>query len=151
MIFIAHRGNINGPDRANENNPLYIQNTLSKGFDVEVDVWYHHGKWLLGHDFVPNMLEIDVSFFENPRIWTHAKNVSALTHLLKIPMVNCFYHDKDNVTITSKQYIWGFEGGCPERSIIVSFPPAPRKLARELCLGICSDFVQLLKEEWSKQ
>ena len=50
MIFIAHRGNINGPDRANENNPLYIQNTLSKGFDVEVDVWYHHGKWLLGHE-----------------------------------------------------------------------------------------------------
>jgi hypothetical protein len=50
MILISHRGNLNGKDVDNENNPLYIDRALGKGYDVEVDVWYVNGKWYLGHD-----------------------------------------------------------------------------------------------------
>ena len=38
MKLIAHRGNINGPNPEMENNPEYILNTLSLGYDCEIDV-----------------------------------------------------------------------------------------------------------------
>ena len=50
MILISHRGNLNGKDIENENNPLYIDRALGKGYDVEIDVWYNGGIWYLGHD-----------------------------------------------------------------------------------------------------
>ena len=39
MIFIAHRGNFSGPDKATENSVQSIDAALLKGFDVEIDVW----------------------------------------------------------------------------------------------------------------
>ena len=39
MIYISHRGNINGPNPQMENDPRYIENTLGKGYNVEVDVF----------------------------------------------------------------------------------------------------------------
>ena len=32
MIFISHRGNLNGADADNENHPEYIKNALDEGF-----------------------------------------------------------------------------------------------------------------------
>ena len=39
MIYISHRGNIEGKSEKNENNPEYIMKAVDKGFDVEIDVW----------------------------------------------------------------------------------------------------------------
>jgi len=50
MIYISHRGNINGRIEDSENKPEYIDDTIQLGFDVEIDVWYIDGKWWLGHD-----------------------------------------------------------------------------------------------------
>ncbi len=49
-IIIAHRGNIDGPLKAEENKPKYIDAALENGFDVEVDLWLENGHFLLGHD-----------------------------------------------------------------------------------------------------
>ena len=49
MIFISHRGNINGNNFL-ENNPDYISETIGKGFDVEIDLWVKKGQLYLGHD-----------------------------------------------------------------------------------------------------
>ena len=49
MIFISHRGNLNGKNKKLENKPAYIKDAIKKGFNVEVDVWYTHG-FYLGHD-----------------------------------------------------------------------------------------------------
>ena len=38
MILIAHRGNVSGPNPEMENNPLYIDRALEKGYDVEIDI-----------------------------------------------------------------------------------------------------------------
>ena len=38
FYFISHRGNLNGPDRDNENKQSYIEFALNKGFDVEIDI-----------------------------------------------------------------------------------------------------------------
>ena len=37
MFLISHRGNLNGPNIKDENNPDYIMEALSKDFDVEID------------------------------------------------------------------------------------------------------------------
>ena len=50
MKYIAHRGNLNGPNRLLENKPDYLNVALSLGYDVEVDVWFIDGKFFLGHD-----------------------------------------------------------------------------------------------------
>ena len=49
MIYISHRGNVNGKIPNKENHPDYIKLALSNGYDVEIDVWYDNGYWL-GHD-----------------------------------------------------------------------------------------------------
>ena len=50
MIFIAHRGNLSGPQPENENKLAYIQAALDKGFSVEVDVidFDEHDTFTLG-------------------------------------------------------------------------------------------------------
>ena len=40
MIFISHRGNLEGPNPERENNPDYISEALERVYSVEVDVWY---------------------------------------------------------------------------------------------------------------
>ena len=39
MILIAHRGNMDGPNPPQENDPSYILHTLECGFHVEIDLW----------------------------------------------------------------------------------------------------------------
>ena len=50
MILISHRGNMNGIEKTKENTIEQINLALSKGYDVEVDVWYENGSLYLGHD-----------------------------------------------------------------------------------------------------
>ena len=47
MIFISHRGNLSGPNPKLENSINYINEALKK-FDVEIDLWFHQRKILLG-------------------------------------------------------------------------------------------------------
>ena len=50
MIRVAHRGNTRGRKPSEENSPEYVQEALSKGFHVEVDVRLFNEEWYLGHD-----------------------------------------------------------------------------------------------------
>ena len=81
MIFISHRGNINGKIKKLENNPDYIRSAIKKGFDVEIDVWFKNG-FYLGHD--KPQFKVSKKFLENKKLWCHAKNQDALANLQKI-------------------------------------------------------------------
>ena len=52
MKFIAHRGNIDGPNFEEENQLEYIERAIEKGFDAEIDIWYlpQADQLYLGHD-----------------------------------------------------------------------------------------------------
>ena len=50
MILISHRGNINGKNTEKENHPDYIDEAITLGSDVEIDLWSIEGVLLLGHD-----------------------------------------------------------------------------------------------------
>jgi len=103
MKIISHRGNLLGPNPALENCPEYIEQAIDQGYDCEIDVWYLDGSWYLGHD-TPDYL-IDVEFLKQSALWCHAKNISAVEHMLA-NNIHCFWHQGDDVTITSKGYIW---------------------------------------------
>jgi hypothetical protein len=154
MRFIAHRGNINGPSTdGRDNNPEQILHALQSGFDVEIDVHSVDDRLhrlQIGHDHATYDLISLVYTEYKYRLWCHAKNIKALHQLLKIGL-NCFMHDKDDATLTSAGYIWTYPGQpLTDKSICVlpQFSPAGRPEQPEIwdCHGICSDYVQSLKE-----
>ena len=82
MLYISHRGNLDGINREQENKPLYILNTLEKNFDVEVDAWFVKDTFYLGHDKPEHM--VNKEFIKTKGLWFHAKNVEAFHELLKL-------------------------------------------------------------------
>lgn len=104
MIKIAHRGNYAGKNKDKENTISYIEEAISKGYDVEVDVWLINNQWFLGHDSPTEI--INLSFLERLVIWSHAKNLDAYFTLWNNPKVNVFWHDKDDFVFTSKGIKW---------------------------------------------
>ena len=143
MILISHRSNINGKDESKENKPSYIVDAIRKGYNVEVDFWYDNGKFVLGHDEPQYSFPID--FIENyyRYLWIHCKNHDALSKLVEIDRggvyFNYFWHDTDDVIITSKGYMWANPGTYIEGSIAVM--PEYKKDKIEGRLGVCSDFI----------
>lgn len=142
MILIAHRGNTNGKFENHENEPTYIDLAISKGYDVEVDVWYKHDMLWLGHD--KPEYGIDFRWFRDrlTKLWVHCKNVEAMTYFNAVEYpVNYFWHEKDTVTLTSNGYIWAFPGKQPiEKSIAVM--PEINNDDTSKCVGICSDYIE---------
>jgi len=142
MIYIAHRGLFNGPDKDKENSPAQINQAIFKGYDVEVDVWFKDGKWFLGHD--EPTYEIDFEFLEQPGLWIHAKNLPAL-YVLTGTFTNYFWHQEDNFTLTSHGYIWTYPGKQLTKHSICVMPEWNNDISKNFnpdCYGICSDFVE---------
>ena len=137
MIYISHRGNLNGPDKANENSPNYINDAIMKGYNVEVDVWYKKGDFYLGHDF--SDYKINNDFLARKNIWCHAKNINALVPLQSIK-AHYFWHQKDDVTITSRGFIWTYPGKQLTANSICVLPEIVNQEQFD-CYGVCSDFV----------
>ena len=143
MILISHRGNLNGPDQSQENSPAYIEKTLAAGFNVEVDVWYTENGLFLGHD--DPRYEISISFLKDERVWCHAKNVDSLKEML-LNNIHCFWHQEDDVALTSQGYIWTYPGkSLTDKSICVI--PEKANYSSINCAGICSDYIGKYKEK----
>lgn len=146
MKLISHRGNINGRIPERENSPDYILEALTLGYDVEVDIWYTLSGWNLGHDeptYPFNMVKF-VQYFD--RMWFHCKNLDALNKIIEWD-VQYFWHQEDDFTLTSNNYIWTFPGKwLTDRSICV-LPEKYLLLENQLkcCYGICSDYVENYK------
>lgn len=141
MKLISHRGNINGKSLKDENKQDYILFTLSKGFDVEIDIWFSSDKFYLGHDVI--QYEIKKDFLQTNGLWCHAKTIETLERLLNLGVI-CFFHDKDTCTLTSNGLIWTYPGNIlTEKSICVLPETCNQKDLN--CYGICSDYIEKYK------
>jgi hypothetical protein len=142
MILISHRGNLTGPNPDRENSLQYIQEALDEGFDVEIDAWSRNGILYLGHDTY--QYEVDLYWLEKRmnHLWIHCKNIEAIEWFNDlIGTYNYFWHQKDTITLTSKNFIWAYPGKQPiNRSIAVM--PEIFNDNIDSCLGICSDYIQ---------
>ena len=148
MILIAHRGLIDGPDSAFENNPKAIDLAFRKGYDCEVDVRYINGKWFLGHD--DPTYEVDYEFLRQPGLWLHAKNLDALYILgAEKNRLNFFWHQEDDYTLTSKKHIWAYPGKPYTLNTVIVMPEWNISDLSSLqdveCYGICTDYPEKLK------
>jgi len=143
MILISHRGNINGPKPQDENKPSYISSAINQGYDCEVDFWYVNNKFVLGHD--EPQYEIPLEFIQTyyNKLWIHCKNHQALSKLVEIDRggvyFNYFWHDSDDVALTSKSYMWANPGVYIENSIAVL--PEIKSDNLKNRIGICSDYI----------
>lgn len=144
MLLIAHRGNINGPNPKKENTLMYVLEAIKAGYQVEIDVWLVNNIWYLGHDAPSNMIYFDI--LKNKNLWCHAKNHEALHEMFKND-VHCFWHQEDDMTITSKKYIWTYPGKSLSVQSIAVMPETVMDIKdfNFKCAGICSDFVSRLK------
>lgn len=135
MILISHRGNLNGKsDR--ENQPDYIEEALAQGFDVEIDVWRIDNQFYLGHDKPVYLVEED--FLRKSGLWCHAKNIDALNQMVEVEMVHCFWHQDDDVTLTSEGYLWTYPGKQLTSNSIAVLPTTELNVD---VAGVCSDFI----------
>jgi len=142
-LFIAHRGNCEGPDVENENDPSYVDRALERGFHAEVDLWSSEGALFLGHDFPSHSVDIAWLLERKDRLWVHCKNGLALAVGLELGL-SCFGHQKDPYVAVSNGWIWCYPGFGPfgERSVCV-LPEWSGDRARELASefsAICSDW-----------
>lgn len=138
MKIISHRGNLNGPDSSIENNPKFIETAVKAGFDVEIDVWYLNNHFYLGHD--NPVYQVSVDWLKTMPLWCHCKNKEALIKLLDND-VHCFWHESDEVTLTSKNYIWNYYKNIfsTKKSIMV-LPEMQENINFNNFYGICTDY-----------
>ena len=141
MILISHRGNINKKNQNLENNPYQIDRAIKIGFDVEIDVRLSSGDWYLGHD--SNDFKIDFEWMINrsKNLWVHCKNIDSVEFLSSKKVdLNFFWHQKDDLTLTSKNFIWVFPGKQPIKNSISVLPEIHNDDVSQ-SIGICSDII----------
>jgi hypothetical protein len=153
MLLIAHRGNIIGPNPEKENTIDYIQQAIKLGYNCEIDIWVFYNdiekasncvSLYLGHDEPTYQISEEFLNTNKQYLWIHCKNHTALEYLSDKDL-NCFYHDKDTYTITSKGIVWGNINSSIVNNMICVMPEkystqlSPQEMIK--CSGICSDYI----------
>lgn len=153
MKLISHRGNLEGPDLDKENNPKSIDRCIEEGFDVEIDIRYNisNKKFYLGHDNPQYEVNWDWLFERIDNLWIHCKNIESLYQfVINQNQYNYFWHQNDDFTLTSKNYIWTYPGKNYTPISVIVMPEwntdidSLGSLKNLKCHGICSDYVVVL-------
>jgi len=142
MKIISHRGNLNGKDPEQENHPSYIQAAIDAGYDVEIDVWFTDGEYYLGHDYP--QYKVAPMWLKTMPLWCHAKNREAFRELLSLG-VNCFWHQTDRFTLTSRGIPWCYPQNYMENGISVVCCAPTECIIDQNIYGICTDYPFLWK------
>jgi len=143
MLYISHRGNTNGSVPESENNPSYIEETISIGYHVEVDVWVISGKMFLGHD--SPVYPTEYGFARNPKILCHAKNPEALRYFSGQQGFHYFWHENDKYTMTNQGIIISYPGFTHAGPRTIIMKPEHHNGNTEGFFGICSDYIGIYK------
>ena len=150
MKLIAHRGNIFEKDASKENHPSYIDQAIAQGYDVEIDLRAQKNSVYLGHDGPDYSIDVNFLLERKNMLWVHCKDKQAFDIALHHDL-NCFWHTKDDYTITKHGYVWAYPGKIETNYKCVMVLPeifwATDQIARFTAYGICSDIVGLIKEK----
>ncbi|MFM1840066.1 MAG: Paramecium bursaria Chlorella virus [Bacteroidota bacterium] len=140
MKIICHRANLYGPSKDLENKPEQILDCIKLGFDVEIDVWNIDNEFYLGHD--GPQYKVDYNFLKNKNLWCHAKNYEALKSMIHDNNINCFWHQNDDYTLTSKNFMWCYPNIRLINNAIAVMPETTDYSIEDLkkCYAICTDY-----------
>jgi hypothetical protein len=97
-------------------------------------------EFYLGHDGPEKRVSVD--FLTRDGLWCHAKNVRALAGLQELGC-HTFFHDTDDVTLTSRGFLWTFPGKelTPFSICVLPERHAPRGSKLPTAAGVCSDYI----------
>lgn len=138
MIYISHRGYIEGPDIQLENNPKNIEYLINRNIQVEIDIRFFKNDFYLGHD--EPSFKVTKKFLENKNLWCHAKDHIALNEL-KNTNSHFFWHQDDDYTLTSQGFIWVYPGKPLIKNCIAVMPENYYE-DFSICHGICTDNIK---------
>jgi hypothetical protein len=142
MIIISHRGNLNGPSEI-ENTPFQIEEAIKLGFDVEIDIWKIDNKLYLGHDQPTTEVSIEFLNRYHKQLWIHCKNVDAL-YFFNGDIYNCFYHNTDDVVLTSFKVLWTYPGKQLTNNSVAVMPDIIPNgydwVKNSSCFAVCTDY-----------
>lgn len=108
MLYISHRGNLEGLNPEKENNPEYIDEAIFKGYDVEIDLRVQDGNLFLGHDEPQYLITSSWLTERRNNLWIHVKDYGALVRIVRTEL-KFFCHEQDKYTLTSNGYIWSHD------------------------------------------
>ena len=143
MIFIAHRGNLNGPCPEKENHPTYLEQSINAGYHVEIDLRYENDTFCLGHDYAQYEIEFSWLLTHYKRLWIHCKDLNVI-NLLEPDVFNYFWHENDTITLTSKRYIWAYPGKQSIKNSIAVLPELHND-SFVGCIGVCTDYLYVYR------
>jgi hypothetical protein len=147
MILISHRGNINGRLESWENEPTYIDSAISKGYDVEIDIWYKDNMLWLGHDKPDYGINFKFIIDRISKLWVHCKNIESVIFFKECGYnVNYFWHQGDDITLTSLNHIWAYPGKQPIKNSIAVMPELHNDNTTN-CYAVCSDYIENFKHD----
>jgi hypothetical protein len=149
MILISHRGNLGGRIPERENHPDYIDEAITLGYDVEIDLWFVEGKFMLGHDEPQYEVYTEWLYQRSDKVWIHCKNIKAFEFFNFFHHkqdIHYFWHEEDTVTLTSKGYIWAYPGKQPIKNSIAVMPEIHNEEITH-CKGVCSDYIKSINNE----
>jgi hypothetical protein len=66
--------------------------------------------------------------------------------MLQYPSIHCFWHQDDDLTLTSKNFIWTYPGKDLINGAIAVLPEIELHKNIENAGGICSDFIENYKK-----
>jgi hypothetical protein len=145
LIFISHRGNLNGINSESENKPDYIDACLNQGFDCEIDLRIENGVPHLGHDTPDYAVDKKWLMERSENIWIHVKEYAALIWLMdNIPTAKFFCHESDRYTLVSNGYIWchDLDNRMTNRCVIPLLSKESVESYRQYGFGaVCSDYI----------
>lgn len=155
MKFIAHRGNLLGPEPDKENRISQIELALQNNFDVEIDVRLYRDELYLGHDVLQEQVPASYLYKHRNNLWIHAKNLVTFLYLLETePDLHVFCHDADDVVFTNQGKLWTH----PRHEIFLKNSVALKFEYKEGFItshsdiyGICSDSPGLYQKEYMEK
>jgi hypothetical protein len=141
MKWIAHRGNINGINVERENHPDYIDEAISLGYDVEIDMWWIDGRTYLGHD--EPQYEVDDAWLTErvDKLWVHCKNIELLNWIVNTSL-NYFWHTIDSYTLISNKMVLVKPGEKLIKNSICCMPEMGYIGDITKCYGIMTDNIK---------
>ena len=104
----------------------------------------------LGHDEPQHKVNWFWIAGRREHLWIHCKDVATLHEFsTKTSGYNFFFHDKDDYTLTSQQYIWAYPGKSYTDHTVMVMPEWKDdidwdSLRATNCYGICTDYPQRL-------
>ena len=141
MKLISNKGNLRGIISEYENTPEYIEAALNSGFDVKIDLLLNDGKLFIGND--SNKIKLDIDWLEkyHNKLWLECKDINLIQKLNQLDnrgaYLNYFWHENDQITLTSRGYILTYIDEPVIGGIIMT--PTIKNDKIKLCYGICSD------------